>query len=108
MRNSINYIGLVWLIPKFQEPIGIFQEHIGILQEYIGIFQEYILRFQNENIILHKQTKEASICKTGFPPQKRGPKLFIKRNRRFLVMRSAIDHFFDEKSITRGSICATF
>ena len=54
----------------FQEHIGILQEHIGILQEYIGIFQEYILRFQKENIILHKQTKEASICKTGFPQKK--------------------------------------
>ena len=94
---------LIFIYP----PIGIFQEHIGILQEYIGIFQEYILRLQKENIFLHKQTKEASICKSGFP-KKRGPELFIKRNRRFLVMRSAIDHFFVEKSITRGSICATF
>ena len=61
----------------FQEHIGIFQEHIGILQEYIGIFQEYILRFQKENIILHKQTKEASICKTGFQ-KKQVPRTFYK------------------------------
>ena len=50
--------------------IGILQEHIGILQEHIGILQEYILRLQKENIILHKQTKEGSIYKTGFPPKK--------------------------------------
>ena len=98
----------------FQEHIGILQEHIGILQEYIGILQEHIgiLQehigiFQKENIFLHKHTKEASICKTGFS-KKKCPEIFIKRNRRFLVMRSALDRFFDEKLITRGSICATF
>ena len=42
-----------------------------------------------------------------FSKQKR-PELFIRRHRRFLVMRSARGHFFDEKSITRGSIHATF
>ena len=94
-----------WLVGQWH--IGILQEHIGILQEHIGILQEYILRFQNENIFLHKQTKEGSICKTGFP-KKNCSDFFIKRNRRFLVMRSAPDHFFDEKSITRGSIHATF
>ena len=29
--------------------------------------------FQNGNIFLHKQTQEASICKTGFPEQKHAP-----------------------------------
>ena len=61
----------------FQEHIGIFQEHIGILQEHIGILQEYILRLQKENIFLHKQTKEASICKTGFS-KKKVPRIFYK------------------------------
>ena len=57
-----------WLVGQWH--IGILQEHIGILQEHIGILQEYIPRLQKENIFLHKQTKEGSICKTGFPPKK--------------------------------------
>ena len=65
------------VVVVWPSPFGIFQEHIGIFQEYIRIFQEYILRFQKENIILRLETKEASICKTGFPKQK-VPRTFYK------------------------------
>ena len=58
---------------SFLTHIGILQEHIGIFQEHIGILQEYIGRFQKENIFLHKQTKEASICKTGFSKKTSAP-----------------------------------
>ena len=40
-----------------------------------GLFQEHILMFQMDNIILHKHTSEASICKSGFP-QKITPRFF--------------------------------
>ena len=48
---------------------GIFQERNIPRKDYSknGLFQETRLRFQMDNIILHKHTSEASICKSGFP-----------------------------------------
>ena len=72
----------------------------------IQFFQEPGWGFQNGNIFLHKQTQEASICKTGYQETKRLG-IFITRNRRFLVVRSAIGWVFDENMKTRGDIDAT-
>ena len=82
----------------------------NILEYYKNILEYYKNIYggsKTKTFSFINRPKKPLFAKQVFP-KKKCSDFFIKRNRRFLVMRSAPDHFFDEKLITRGSIYATF